>query len=309
MCSPGRQTSSSTSGSGARAGTGLPEPSIPAAWGNHQKEPEVLTVSVPGQHLPLPPVSSGIRWGLHGHEGWQNPPHCHPPSPSVSAQAKTEQQHPGIRPTRNTAVFVIPVLDLALKSVQVHPGDTAALAAPDSVTLKRCCQEPPRRLHGGCANPAAPGGLCWGSQRLRGPSPGSCQVGQAPGGNSSAPSLGKGFPQPAGGFCRVMPAGPLAALPQGCTHTCWGRARASPPLAAASPCARRAGGKQSNLLPAQTRRLAGKVGAQRDCRVVTRRFLHPTRVHCTQPGCRQGSSTHCPAQPQGMGQPSGPGRG
>lgn len=107
--------------------------------------------------------------------------------------------------------------------------DTAALAAPDSVTLKCCCcREPLRCLHGGCANPAAPGGLCWGSQRLQGPSPGSCQVGRTPGGNSSAPFLGKGLPQPAGGLCQAMPAGPLTALPQGCTHTRAGEGRGAP---------------------------------------------------------------------------------
>lgn len=82
------------------------------------------------------------------------------------------------------------------------PGDAAALAAPDSVTLKRCCcREPPQRSHGGCANPAAPGGLCWGSQRWRQPSPGSCQVGRAPRGNSSSPSLeGEGLPFPLGAW-------------------------------------------------------------------------------------------------------------
>ena len=82
--------------------------------------------------------------------------------------------------------------------MRVCPGDAAALAAPDSVTLKRCCcREPPWCSRGGCANPAAPRGLCWGSQRR--PSPGSCQVGRAPGRNSSSPSPGKGLSQPAQG--------------------------------------------------------------------------------------------------------------
>lgn len=54
-----------TGGSRARAGAGLCQPSIPAAWGHHQKVIEVLMVSVPGQHVLLSLAHSGTCWGLH----------------------------------------------------------------------------------------------------------------------------------------------------------------------------------------------------------------------------------------------------
>ena len=69
------------------------------------------------------------------------------------------------------------------------------MAAPDLVTLKLL----PGAPRGGCANPAASGGLHWGSRCRCRPSLGSCQVGRAPGGNSSSLSLGKGFSQTAQG--------------------------------------------------------------------------------------------------------------
>lgn len=127
----------------------------------------------------------------------------HPPGCSLPAQVKiltaaswdsAHQEHHGL--------LSFLCWTSGLKSMRDCPGDAAALAAPDSVTLKRCCcREPPQRSHGSCANPAAPGGLCWGSQRWRQPSPGSCQVGRAPRGNSSSPSLeGEALPFPPGAW-------------------------------------------------------------------------------------------------------------
>lgn len=199
------------------------------------------------------------------------PTHSHPRSPSVSVQAKMSQQHPGIHLSRNTMCSVIPMLDLGTENTLVCPGDAAAGAAPDSITLKRwCCREPLQHLRSGCASQQHWGSAAGGLSASKG-SPRSCQGGRAPGANISTPWLGRVSPASAG-------------------------ARGSAPLAAAAPhCACRAGGKHLKLLPAQIHHLTGKLTTHRDCKVITRSFVHPMCICCTPPSCRQGSSTqHCP---------------
>lgn len=249
-------------GRGAKAGAGT------AAWGHPQKcwrcSESQFKVNISSCPLHAQgPVEDCTK-------GRPHTPHSHPPSPSGSAQAKMSQQHPGIHPSRNTVCFVIPVLDLGTEHTLVCPGDAAAGAAPDLVTLKCwCCREPPQHLCGGCAN-----------QQHLGVVPGVPVPARAP------PGAAKGD--------KHLEQTALPFPGQGLSI----RHRGSTPLAAAAPsCACRAGGKHLKLLPAQTHHLAGKLTVHRDCRVLTRSFVHPTCICCTQPSCRQGSSTHHPALP------------
>ena len=83
--------------------------------------------------------------------------------PTHPAQAKTKQLHPGIQPTRNTTVCVTAALDLGTEQdTSPHRGGSC-LSCPrfsdlEALVLPGALQH----WHGGCTNPAAPGGLCQG---------------------------------------------------------------------------------------------------------------------------------------------------
>lgn len=113
-----------TGGCRARAGAGLCQPSIPAAWGHHQKAMEVLVVSVAGQHVLLSLAHSGTLWGLHQHEGGSTLPF--PPCQDLQSQPRQKFNSSilGFSPPGTPRSFVISVLDLGTEKHASLPWGT-----------------------------------------------------------------------------------------------------------------------------------------------------------------------------------------